>query len=100
MLHGAVVTGRPAQLHTEAAGAGSHHRTGIRTFPVQGLLVPATQRRLCMSGQGITHGGESRWNEIEGIVEACRRPAESAVAFVAVTPHGIERVGETIEHGA
>lgn len=93
----AVVHRRAAEAHVQRAGAGGHHRAGIGAVPVGCLGAPAAQGRGGVAEQRVADGGEARRNEVEHVVDARGSPAEAQVAFVAVAPHGIQRVGEA-EH--
>ena len=93
----AVVDRRAAQGHAQRAGAGGHHRAGVGAVPGGGLGAPAAQGVGGVAEQGVAQRGEAGRNVVEHVVDARRRPAEAQVAFVAVAPHGVQRVGEA-EH--
>ncbi len=94
MFERAVINRAPADQHVQTARARGHHRAGVRTVPARRLLAPAAPRGARVAEQRVARGGEARGNPVEHVVEARGGPAEAQIARRAVTPHGVERVGE------
>ena len=96
----AVVDRSATELYAEAAGAGRHHRAGIRAVPARRLGAPAGQGLAGMAEQGVGQGREAGRQPVQRIVDAGSRAADQVETFAAVAPHGVQRVGQPEEQGA
>ncbi len=96
----AVIDRRATQFDTQCASASGHHRTGIRTVPGRSLRTPATQRQSGLAQQGVGQCHKTCGNVVEQIVDLRRSPAKTLKALVAITPHGVQRIAQPVQHHA
>ena len=93
----AVVDGGATQLHPQAAGAGSHYRSGVGAVPGRRLGLPAGQGGGPVAEQGVGQGRKPGGQPVEQVVETGGKAAVEVVALGAVTPHRIQRIGQPEE---
>ncbi|MNI54578.1 hypothetical protein D3C73_1094770 [compost metagenome] len=95
-----VINRRPTQLDPQRASPCGHHRTGVRAVPGWALCAPALQCESSFTQQGVGQRHQPGRNVVEHVVDLRSGPAEALETFVAITPHGVERVAQAVEHHA
>ncbi len=95
-----MVAGGPTQLQIERACSGTHHRPAVGAAELLRLLAPAGQGQVAAPGQGITEGTQAGAGIVQQVIQSGGRPAKMQKAPVAIAPHGVQGVGQSIQYSA